>query len=423
MRLLSISAGTLLSSALLHAGVTVVAPSGGDYNDIGLAIAAVPDGEIVLVRAGTYVGFTIQNKSVHVIADAGQLVQVHGTIVVSGLAAGKSLTIQGLSVTQFATVPVSTIQLDSCAGSVRVLATHVFPPTPGLTSVAGPPSVLVNACLDVAFDGDEFRGMNGNSFLIGITQTPSLGMSVNASVVSVHDCIIVGGRGIPGLTGVPTGNTNGRPGANGLSVANSVLFESGGSIRGGAGGPGVDGDNCSSPYTHPTFGGSGGAGIELDNPSVVRAFAGDISGGPGGVSGSAPGCTLPPGADGAASIGGSPILLAGSARHLAVVAPAHVSGQFQLHFEGQPGDDVFLALALGRTHTFESVLNGDLLVLPPFRRLRVGSTDANGVLDITLPVGQLPLGVEGTLHNAQGIFRDAGGTLWTSGAALITRLQ
>src|SRR5689334_20349069 len=59
-------------------GVTVVAPSGGEYADVQPAIDAAADGEIVLVRAGSYGPFTVSGKSVHVVADAGAVVDVNG---------------------------------------------------------------------------------------------------------------------------------------------------------------------------------------------------------------------------------------------------------------------------------------------------------------------------------------------------------
>src|SRR5688572_20931567 len=82
------------------AGVTVVAPTGGEHASIADAVDAAPDGEIVLVRAGAYGSFAIHGKSVHVVADAGALVEVHGSVLVDLLPAGGTVTLQGLRIVQ-----------------------------------------------------------------------------------------------------------------------------------------------------------------------------------------------------------------------------------------------------------------------------------------------------------------------------------
>lgn len=411
-----------LSALSTRAGVTVVAPSGGDFTSIAAAVNAAPAGEIVLVKSGSYASFTISGKGVHVIADAGATVNVTGPVVVEAVPASQSATLQGLEILQTSIPQNPALRVQNCVGTVRVVDSTTFAGFPPLGFPSNPPSVVIDGSQDVACANDDFRGMRGAaSQLTG--SAPSPAMSVTSSTLSLHDCVLVGGTGAPGLTGLPAGNSAGGPGAPGLVCAASSLFLSGGSASGGTGGHGVSGTSCSAPYTHPTRGGTGGPGLSTDGASVVRELEPVIVGGSGGASGTAPDCTPPPGDPGVESIGGSPAQLAGSARHLAVVAPARAGANVTLHFEGQPGDAVFLALALRGTQFFEPVLNGTLLVLPAFRRLRVGTLDGNGNLDVLLPVGAFPPGVEGSLHHAQGIFRDVAGTLWTSGPGAMTRLD
>lgn len=416
----------ILCAAPAFAGVTVVAPSGGDYPTIGAAVAAVPDGEILLVRAGTYPAFTITSKSAHVIAEAGALVDVLDAVTVQNLAASQKVTLQGLHVTTSPFLTSSGLNLVNCAGSVRVQAVRVDTVLPGLGVLGLPSGVGVVGCADVALELCTAFGVSGAQGFPGFpTPPPTPALHVIASTVAIHGGAWVGGHGQSGLpSGGSTPPTNGVPGAAGIRIdANSAVFLQGAQSTGGNGGDGFDSDDCTF-YSHPTNGGEGGAGLLLNGVSSVTVLAPILAGGAGGAGGTGTGgCGAIDGATGASVSGGSATTLPGTARALRVIDPAREGAAATLRFEGLPGDRVFLALAAGRQHAFEPILNGVLLVLPPFRRALLGTIDGSGVLDVALPVSELGAGVEGLLRQAQGIFLDTSGVRWTSGVSTLTLLD
>src|SRR4029079_10896693 len=77
-------------------GHVLVVGSGGTFADIQPAVDAARDGDAVLVRTGSYSGFTIPDKSLVVAADAGATVDVQGSVRVDGLAAGRSVLVAGI---------------------------------------------------------------------------------------------------------------------------------------------------------------------------------------------------------------------------------------------------------------------------------------------------------------------------------------
>src|SRR5690349_9408266 len=81
------------------AGVHIVDATGrGDQLTIAAAVAAASEGDLVLVRSGTYAGFVVDDKALVIALDVGALVTIEGTIEIDNLAGGKSLVLEGLSV-------------------------------------------------------------------------------------------------------------------------------------------------------------------------------------------------------------------------------------------------------------------------------------------------------------------------------------
>src|SRR6187455_3129144 len=89
----------LLLAPLAGADVRVVS-STGPYTQIQAAVNAASDGDLVLVKPGpVYVGFHVQAKSLSIVADAGAgTVPVFGTMIVSDLAAGQTVSLSGFVV-------------------------------------------------------------------------------------------------------------------------------------------------------------------------------------------------------------------------------------------------------------------------------------------------------------------------------------
>src|SRR6187402_812579 len=91
----------LLAAGASAQAVFVVAPVAGPgvfSTDIQPAVDAAANGDLVLVRAGTYFGFTIDGKGVSVVADAGATVVANGLVTVSHVSASQRVLLQGLTV-------------------------------------------------------------------------------------------------------------------------------------------------------------------------------------------------------------------------------------------------------------------------------------------------------------------------------------
>src|SRR5262245_22482850 len=80
---------------------------GANFTSIAAAIAAVPDGATLLVRAGTYAPFTVDAKGLTILGDPG--VVVGGSVAVRNIAAGQAVTIRELQTSPGA------VLVDNCA--------------------------------------------------------------------------------------------------------------------------------------------------------------------------------------------------------------------------------------------------------------------------------------------------------------------
>src|SRR6187549_2477204 len=105
------------------AGVHIVDATGrGDQLTIAAAVAAASDGDLVLVRSGTYAGFVVDDKALVIAIDVGALVTIEGTIAVEHLSAGKTVVLADLVVHGPASAQGSgpALTLSNDAGRVRV---------------------------------------------------------------------------------------------------------------------------------------------------------------------------------------------------------------------------------------------------------------------------------------------------------------
>lgn len=404
----------LVSSAT--AGVVVAGPGTGHLT-LPDAVAAASDGDIILVRTGSYLaGCTIDAKSLTIVADAGAAPLCYGAFVVQNLPANGNVVLQGMDSSYGRGLVVR-----DCAGSVRVSGCSFV----GAESMPGTASqaASVSNSADVAFDRCSLRGA---LILDGYGQSVldvASALQASQSNVVLNDCVLSGAEGRRGYVYFSI-VAPGSAGGPAIEIFGGELTVSGGSIRGGAGGDGV---NSPLPLTC-SFGGPGGTAIDVSATPLLRVLDTVIAGGTGGVSGasSAPGCSGGiPAANGAALVPPATPLttLAGARRSLHPPAPAREGQSALLHFEGQPGDRVYLAPSALGTQLFEPLLHGALLVRAPFRRLYVGTIAGNGQLDVALPVGELGAGVLGRRRHVQGILVDATGQRFVTGSPELVLLD
>lgn len=109
--------------ALLPAQVFVVDAANGpgtNYTSIAAAVAAVPDGAVLLVRAGLYGEFTIGDQSLAVLGGPGVVVSdvLGAPIRIDGLSSGKAVTLYGLDWSSYS--GPSRLQCTNCAGRIMV---------------------------------------------------------------------------------------------------------------------------------------------------------------------------------------------------------------------------------------------------------------------------------------------------------------
>src|SRR5690349_16128261 len=268
----------LLLAPLASADVLVVAPT-GPYTQIQAAVNAATDGDLVLVKPGSsYVGFHVQAKSLSIVADAGLSgVGLQGTVIVSDLAAGQTVTVSGLN----ADASVAGTEglhygfySNNNLGSVRCESCRFYGlPYLDYSGDGFDAARIVNSS-DVSLVACTMQGgycFEGYSWTIPVG---GCGARCELSSVTIVDCSLHGGLGLEGSWGTTSGG-----GGAGLAAGNSTVFLSSSTAQGGEGGDG----GFAGPMPAP-----GGAGVHSFNGGLVRVLDcvsaggmnGAMSGGP-----------------------------------------------------------------------------------------------------------------------------------------------
>lgn len=414
-----------LALASLSLAVPAPVPTGGNvlavdddgsapFATIQAAVDAAQDGDVVLVRSGTYPRFQIGDKALVVTGDVGAQVQVQGGVRVAGLAASRTVVLANLSSTGTPSADLelsSGLELANCAGHVRVEACVL---AGGGTSSNG---VRARGCADVALAGCDVRGGPAHDYS-ALVDSDGIAAS-ESSIVTVHDCVVRGGDGLPGSCSPGVGHDGG----DGGDVRGAFLFGAGSSFEGGRGGRMERGASLGCPGA-----GSGGDGIRAQSSSAQLLDTATIAGLYGECVGSCGGTCCDFGYTGSDRSGATFSDLVGDARILATASPDNAGATTTITVSGAPGDTAAL-LVSGAPATAEFVpgWNGMLLVPKPriggtTRVVQAGSIPASGVLGVpfVLPAPS-PAGTARTLF-VQALFRDAQGQYWLSGARSLTVL-
>jgi hypothetical protein len=390
-------------SEMASAGVIVVdAGGGGDFTAIQSAITAAVDGDTILVKPGTYVGFTISGKELTIVGDdVGTWPNLTGISRVETLALGKVVTLARLQ----STGPDSgTLQIDDCLGAVRVTSCEFEGRSATFANQFPGSGANVTESNDVAFTGSVLRGGDGLSN--PVCESPSTnvvnanyGLRVWNSSVASYECAIDGGHGANG------GSRTGR-GGEGVFVQHvtdartaAFFFASRSNIHAGDGGN----TDCNAWGCART----GGDGVWLDWGTFTMAGPTKgwfldlmVSGGAAGVwtNGTSGGCD--PALPGAAYAGEPGFTFGVASLGFTIPAVAHEGEFVTVTFTGLPGAQVFLNDEL--TTTFQAVASWRGILLSPFpeaqigpaRSRRWGTIPASEVLTAQYRVPMLPPGVE-----------------------------
>ena len=384
------------------------------FATIQAAVDHAEDGDVLLVKSGTYPGFAIGSKGISVVADTGAIVAVEGAVTVDGVPPGLSAVIAGLEIR----APLGNLGLSAVgvAGSLRVEECSIAPAT---SNFSNQPAVLLDANSDVALVMCTIQGSKAwNPVpLDGVPGWPAV-RSISSSV-AIQDCVLVGGEGDEGMdTG---GNRAGRGGEGGpgLLVEGGFAYLSGCDVRGGPGGQGGDNYGCTIGGDWGGPGGNGGPAVRVttapSSPAVVMfgVVATPGAGGPGGIDYSDccyNGPCFGDGPDGAAGVpidapSGAVDFLAGSSRRLIAPHVARENRVIAAHAYGQPGDFVQVFASARPQFAYLPQFRGvQLMQLQQSVLLATGTVPAGGALDLQL---QMPnLQVESASLFLQAYFRD-----------------
>ena len=457
----------LATSAPCAADVLVVAPSGAPYTEIQAAIDVAQDGDVVLVKAGTYASFVIRNRELAVVADAGAVVNVDGAIRVSGLTVTRSVLLSGLRATGTATSnPQSRHGLfaRNCSGSLRVVGCTLtgVPLSVGVTFLGFQGNygfvlpacyegqgAQIEGCADVAFVASALRGSDATptTGYLGYGTRPNAGeadgghgLLATASQIALLDGALNGGR--PGLYQYSGTSTPCEP---------PPFAEPGGYI--GAAGEGCRADGAFVFASACTFTGAPGWGPTClaqcwcERPSdganalavTAAATAAQLLGctlapGLGGLPNGSPcPCGIGgnfcnpnslPGTNGLATVG--PVnVLAGAARGLSGTPVAREGQLVTLTFAGQPGDRVELLQSDRTGFQFHPAARGVLLLrrTRPMLVQQVGTIGAGGTLTQTFMVGELGSGIESRIVHLQAAMIDGTNQTTLSSPAAVVLLD
>lgn len=213
------------------------------FTSIGAAVAAVPDGAVLVVRAGSYGGFTIQGKGLAILADPG--VSVQDPVVVQNTSAVQRVLLRGLTWPTVVnalpgTTPTALLSAANCAGLLVLeeLNASVLCMNSG-TGCTSLPALSATSCAQLTIrtcslgetrlalshttvESSSLRGFT--SLLPGSTP----GLSVADGTTQLVDTSVVGGNGWN------LGHGNTVPGARAMTMLDADVRLLGGSLASGA---------------------------------------------------------------------------------------------------------------------------------------------------------------------------------------------
>jgi hypothetical protein len=388
-----------LAPTLFAGNQLVVGPPGtAPFSQIESAVQAASDGDVIVVKPGTYAPFYLDDKAITIVAASGPgSVTILGGSRVVFLSPGKTVVLSHLrfqGTAQSFLLAGHGLSVLQNQGSVRIESCELRgagQPAGGCSffgTGAGWHGLWVADSADVSVHGGTSFGGAGKE-IDPYTCWPIFGghggrgIFAERSTVHVHNADVRGGNGGHGGLG-------GTGGAGVMTVDGSLVL-SGTSVRGGAGGINID-----SLLTYA----SGGQAVSAGGAWVLQG--GELIGGQGQPVG------LP-------STGTTPSHWVDHGRSLeatALVSPIHVGS---LAMYGAHGDVAFFAIGAASTHVPLGALGGTLLV-DPLDAFVLGSVVAPpGVVGVTFGPGAVAPGA--TIRVAvQGMVLSSAGDLWLTNA-------
>lgn len=395
----------VLTAPFAAADVLIVDPSGTQgFAQVQAAIAAAQDGDLILVRSGTYAGFDLVGRSLTVRGDVHAEVVIDGGVSVVGTPADgvvvlADLRIEGADAVTFVAGENGLTLLDN-AGFVRVQGCHLVGGTGANTTAASggkpggdacsietsPRAVLADCLLVGGYGG-------GDPFTTTLGGVGGHGLRTRSSGTVLYDCEVFGGGG--GVADLFPGQLGG-PGGPGCEVVDFGLFASGTKFRGGSGG-----------YGHN--GGAGGDGLVVQAGAQAQLLGCTNSGGTGGNVGE-----FGAGPNGQATSGAGLInILPGTPRVFGSPELARDGQTIGVSVAGKPGDAIWIVPGQAPAHVPALGLSGVWLVQRPvfLTKAPLAVLDDSGQATVQLPLGALTAATPSRDLFLQGFARGADGQL------------
>lgn len=378
----------LLASAPLGARaasqvIVVAAPGtpGVAFHDVASAVAAAADGDVILLRPGSYGALVLAGKAISVVGEFAPTEPrpVVQSLRIENVAAPKRAVVRGLTVESPFGGPLA--QVVGCGGTVVLEDLAVLAPVaPGNAQ----PSLFVVGSAAVEISRCTFTGGRGSHLLPQQIVPPAPGLLSAFSSVAAYDCSFAGGGGANAGQSL---NSPAQAGAAGVAVHTGAVFLSGCSVAGGKGGAGLtSGATCLGS-------GDGGAGVLAGGSVKLLACA--VQGGVAGLV--SPGCALV-GLPGPAALAttGTIASLGEQARTLALPSPLREGQVASGLFAGAGGEVLLLFASVGAGPLPLGGIAGVLLPAPPLSVWPVGPLPIGGeaVVPLAIPPGVLPPGVD-----------------------------
>lgn len=392
------------ASSAFAGSVLVVGPQPTQIAEIQAAVDASVDGDVILVKSGTYATFSVPNKTVTIVADSAQVVNVDGAIRVRNLTAERTVVVSGLRATGrygtgndlvgdgfFATNCAGSIRLQDCV--LRGYGYDSAVPCPAVPR----PGVELSDCADVALVRCTVTGSSNLPRLAQFPGGPAAregpGLVATNSSLAIHESTITGGSG----GNLCNGFNDGTDGGDGVVLSSSFLFASRSNVAGG------EGTSVGGPDSLAGWGGHGLVMFGASSQAHLLQCA--LVGGLGGHNQNCVFCaSCCDGNDGspASNFGGTLDTLSGSARVLAGSGMARESTPLALTVTGPPGD-VF-AVGIRRTTGFAwtpARFGVQLLSPPPDRFLILGTIPASGIISTSLVMPSVSSANPGQTYHLQ----------------------
>ena len=403
---------------------------GGHFTDIQPAVNAAQDGDVILVLSGSYSRVIVDDKELTITVEDGHTANSESLIVVN-LAAGKVLSVSGLTATATQSTSVlwgAGLYAQDCAGSLRLRDCTFTGGKHTSNSVQYWPGAHLLACSDVGFSNCELQGAHHPEH----TGTSGNGLESLGSRVALYGSSCIGGSGStpPGIAGDDAAG-----GGTGILMewVGGALFAANCFIAGGNGATG----------TYCGYSGWGGDGIQVVAGDCLLLNS-TVTEGQGGGCAQFCGWTTCYGwaGDGIAVIG-TVTTLPGTGAQLFAHRTGTAVAPVRFRFEGEPGSHAYFLVAGGASHEYRAAWSGVLLAGEPYLHpvtgigggtelpgiplqlssLFAGVIPASGDLVLNVSVDGLGFNAAGQVARFQGLVRSPGGTAYLTDAADLALLD